>query len=304
MFPQSDKAEDVVSAFTAYLKRLNVKKFQIDVKDVATRDGIAVGVRTKDGKAYRADAVIIATGGVSYPQTGSTGDGYKMAKKLGHTIVAPRPSLVPLVSDDLFCREMQGLTLKNVVLRADEGGKEVFSEMGEMLFTHFGISGPLTLSASCHIGNPADTDVIIDLKPALTEEALEARIERDFREFAKKDFINSLGLLLPNKMIEPVVRLSGIEPHKKTAQISNVEKRQLCQLLKNFKVKIRDFAPIEQAIITRGGVSIKEINPKTMESKLVKGVYFAGEVIDVDAYTGGYNLQIAFSTGAVAGESV
>ena len=304
VFPQSDKAEDVIAAFTEYLKRLKVKKFHIDIKDVVARDGHVAGVRTKDGKAYRADAVIIATGGMSYPQTGSTGDGYKMARALGHTIIKPRPSLVPLVSDDWFCREMQGLSLKNVRLRAVENGKEIFSEQGEALFTHFGISGPLVLSASCHIDNPANVTAFIDLKPALSEEDLTARINRDFTEFAKKDFINSLDLLLPRKMIEPVVRLSGIDAHKKTAQISKAEKERLCSLLKNFKVNIRDFAPIEQAIITRGGVNVKEIDPKTMQSKIVEGLYFAGEVIDVDAYTGGYNLQIAFSTGAAAGESV
>ena len=304
VFPQSDKAADVVDAFSRHLKELGVKTICKDVSDVIVRDGHAVGIRIKDGKAYKADAVIIATGGLSYPQTGSTGDGYKMARKLGHTIIEPRPSLVPLVSDNGFCIQMQGLSVRNVVLRLEEDGKRVYSDMGEALFTHFGISGPLVLSASCHIKNPANAVVYIDLKPALSEAELMARLERDFKEFAKKDFINSLDLLLPKKMIEPVASLSGIDAHKKTADISKAEKERLCNILKNFKINITGFAPVEQAIVTRGGVCVREIDPKTMESKIVRGVYFAGEVIDVDAYTGGYNLQIAFSTGAAAGESV
>jgi len=263
-----------------------------------------MGIETSDGKKYACDAVVLATGGVSYPQTGSRGDGHKMAKKLGHTITPLLPSLVPFSIKEEFCRNLSGLSLKNVGFKIKDGNKTVYEDFGEMLFTHFGISGPIVLSASSHIKNPASMQAVIDLKPALDNETLDKRLIRELTEFSNKDFANSLSTLLPSKLIETIISLSGIDRHKKCRDITKEERNAFCNLLKNFTLNIVSFRPIAEAIVTSGGVSTNEINPKTMESKKIKGLYFAGEIIDVDAYTGGYNLQIAYSTGYVAGTSI
>ena len=301
VFPVSDRAADVSAALKKSCDDSGVKTEYKKVQKVETKDGAVSAVVLQGGKRVECDACIIATGGASYPKTGSDGDGYRIAEELGHSIVPLKPSLVPLVTEDEWCRELMGLSLINVRLSVFQGEKEKFSEQGEMLFTHFGVSGPLVLSASCHINGEAQA--YIDLKPALDEETLDRRILRDFEELKNKDFANSLGALLPQKLIPVVVAQSGIPPHKKVNSVTKEERRRLVQLLKGLSFTIIGKRPIDEAIITSGGVSVKEINPSTMESKLVKGLFFAGEVIDVDAYTGGYNLQIAFSTGALAGES-
>ncbi|MGN0667338.1 MAG: NAD(P)/FAD-dependent oxidoreductase [Huintestinicola sp.] len=309
VFPVSDKAEDIVRAFE---RALSQRTGMITVKNAAVtrvvREGGAVTGVISDKMMYSAPSVIIACGGRSYPKTGSDGDGFRFAKELGHTVVPLRPSLVPMISEESYCGEMMGLSLKNVTLtlKDTKENKVMFSEMGEMLFTHFGVSGPLVLSASGHIRKMerGRYKLFIDLKPALDEKTLDARIQRDFAENANRDFANSLGKLLPAKLIPVAVRLSGIDGGKKVNQISRKERMDFMQLLKSFPVTIKDFRSIDEAIVTGGGVAVSEINPKTMESKLVSGLYFAGEVIDVDAYTGGFNLQIAFSTGHAAGLSV
>jgi len=309
VFPVSDRAEDIVIAFERAIK---AKSSLISVRNervtgIITDSGEVKGV-SANGIIYHAPSVLIATGGRSYPKTGSDGDGFRFAKEAGHKITPLRPSLVPLVSEEDWCRDAMGLSLKNVTLtlRDNESGKALFSELGEMLFTHFGISGPLVLSASGHIPKMerGRYSVHIDLKPALDEKTLDARLQRDFADNSNRDFINSLNKLLPAKLIPVIVRLSGIDGGKKVNQISRSERMSLMKLLKNLTVTIKDFRPIDEAIVTGGGVCISEINPKTMESKLVKGLYFAGEVIDADAYTGGFNLQIAFSTGHAAGVSM
>ncbi len=308
VFPQSDKAVDVVDALVRYAKHSGAKIDHARVTDLLIKDNQAVGVKSEDGRAFSADAVIIASGGKSYPGTGSTGDGYQLAMQAGHTVVPPKPSLVPLVVHEGWCSQLQGLSLKNVSITVIDAqtGKEIFNDMGEMLFTHFGVSGPLILSASSHMREmrPERYVIRLDLKPALTLEQLDLRLQRDFAANANKNFINALDGLLPKKMVPVAVKLSQIPPEIKVNQISREMRRRLAELLKSIKITVIDFRPIEEAIITSGGVCVKEINPKTMESKLVNGLFFAGEVIDVDAYTGGYNLQIAFSTGYLAGESV
>ncbi len=308
VFPQSDKAVDVVDALVRYAKHSGAKIDHARVTDLLIENNQIVGVKSEDGRIFFADAVIIASGGKSYPGTGSTGDGYQLAMQAGHTVVPPKPSLVPLVVHEGWCSQLQGLSLKNVSITVidTQTGKEIFNDMGEMLFTHFGVSGPLILSASSHMREmkPERYIVRLDLKPALTLEQLDLRLQRDFSMNANKNFINALGGLLPKKMVPVVVKLSRIPPEIKVNQISREMRRSLAELLKSIKINVVDFRPIEEAIITSGGVCVKEINPKTMESKLVNGLFFAGEVIDVDAYTGGYNLQIAFSTGYLAGESV
>lgn len=305
VFPISDKACDIVDALVKGVKSNGVKIIHNRVKRVLIDGGNAAGVELDDGETIPADSVIIATGGKSYPLTGSTGDGYIMAAELGHTVKEIRPSLVPLEIHEGFCTKLSGLSLKNVTLSVYEGekSKPIFSELGEMLFTHFGISGPLVLSASAHIRNMGKKSytAVVDLKPALTTEQLDRRIQRDFSEEQNKDFSNSLDKLLPKSIIPTVVSLSCIEPDKKVNQISREERSRLCRTVKNFTMHITSFRPIEEAVITAGGVSVKEINPSTMESKLINGLFFAGEVIDVDAYTGGFNLQIAFATGYLAG---
>lgn len=297
VFPVSDKAEDIVNALDREMKKLGVKIIHKRVDSLIIENGMCCGVAVQ-GKEYRSGSVLIACGGKSYPVTGSTGDGYKLAESAGHTITELKPSLVPLVSCDRFCSELMGLSLRNVTLKLYDREKVIFSELGEMLFTHFGVSGPLVLSASSHIREMQKDryKLVIDLKPALSPEQLDARIKRDFAENLNRDFINGIRKLLPAKLIPVIVKLSGISPERKVNSITKEERRKFGELIKSFPVRISGFRPIDEAIITSGGVSVKEINPKTMESKLVSNLFFAGEVIDVDAYTGGFNLQIAFST--------
>lgn len=350
IFPVSDKSLDVLNAFLDELKQLKVKvvtgakaekiiteDIENDEKDEKNKQlKSVIGVQyVKDGKSIieKADKVIVATGGNSYQATGSTGDGYKMTKELGHTITEIMPSLVPIVANNIrdieknnkfvyeskytnsleLCKALQGLSLKNVSIKFEDVSKNkvIYEDFGEMIFTHFGISGPTILSGSAHLLryknvrellNTGNIVLRIDLKPALSMEKLDSRILRDFEQEKNKSFKNSLDGLLPQKMIEPIIKLTGINPDKKVNEVTKQERIILESLLKDFRVVVSDFRPINEAIVTSGGVSIKEINPKTMESKIVRGLYFAGEVIDVDAYTGGFNLQIAYSTGFVAGK--
>lgn len=305
VFPVSDRALDIVDALFFYVKRLGVQfVFSCTVQEIVTQNGTVCGVRTAD-KTYAADRVIVATGGASYPATGSTGDGYRFAKALGHTVVTPRPSLVPLVSNSEVCQKLMGLSLKNVRVTVFENGKSIFEDFGEMLFTHFGVSGPLILSASSHMRHFGSKTyrIDIDLKPALDEKTLDKRLLADFDKYKNSDFINALGELLPRKLIPVVIETCGIDPRVKVHSVTKAERQRLVHLLKAFPVEISGARPIAGAIITTGGVSVKQINPKTMESKLVKGLYFAGEVLDVDAYTGGFNLQIAWATGKLAGQN-
>ena len=332
IFPVSDKSKDVLDAFYEELKNLNVKIYtNSTVNRIIVKDDSVTGVEyTFNNNKYtiNADKVILATGGKSYPTTGSTGDGYEMAKKLGHTITEIKPSLIPIVANENsaiekinlesyknskeLCKSLQGLSLKNVKIQFEdiEKNKVIYDDFGEMLFTHFGISGPTILSSSAHIIRYKNINELlkqgkiilkIDLKPALSNEKLDLRILRDFEKEKNKLFRNSLDELLPQKLIDPVIHLSGINPSKKVNEISKKERMQLLKILKEFCITISGFRPVEEAIITAGGINIKEINPKTMESKLINNLYFAGEIIDVDAYTGGFNLQIAYSTGVTAG---
>ena len=314
IFPVTDNAKDVLMCFEKELRKYKNIEIRLNtkVKEILEENKEVRGILLESGEKLLASKVIIATGGKSYPLTGSTGDGYKMASKLGHTVEKIQGSLVPLTADKILCQSMQGLSLRNVKIQIKdlEKNKKIYEDFGEMLFTHFGISGPTILSSSAHLLRYKEIDrllkenkikLIIDLKPALSEEELDKRIRRDFEEFINKEFKNSLEKLLPKKMIEPVINLSGINPIKKVNEITKEERKNLVNLIKNFEVSIDGFRPVEEAIVTAGGISVKEINPKTMESKLVKGLYFAGEVIDVDAYTGGFNLQIAYSTGYTAG---
>lgn len=299
VFPESDKAKDIVDALANEMKRLKVRVVHDHVRDVDTKDGAVCGVFCKNGYV-KADSVLIATGGVSYPLTGSTGDGYKMAQRLGHTITKIKPSLIPVLARSVT--QLQGLSLKNVSITIlDEKGKKLYTDLGEMIFTHYGMSGPIILSASGHMRKEGEYTMVLDLKPALDKKALDARILRDFEKYRNRDFVNSLDDLLPKKMIPFVVERSGIDERKKVNEITKEERSSLADAIKEIEIKIEGFRPVSEAIITSGGVSVKEIDPSTMESKIVKGLYFAGEVIDTDAYTGGFNLQIAFSTGYLAG---
>lgn len=304
VFPQSDKAADIIDALFYELKRLKVPVLQTRVTGLRIQEDQVTGLETEQGE-LEAGAVILATGGLSYPATGSTGDGHQMAAQAGHTVVEPKPSLVPLESPESFCGEMQGLALKNVTLTVkNQKGKTLYREQGEMLFTHFGISGPLVLSASAHMRN-FEKDrytCIIDLKPALDEPALDARLVRELSQGANRDMSNLMGSLLPRLMIPVVLRLSGIPGEKKAHDVTREERRRLLELLKAFPVPVSSPRPIAEAIVTSGGVKVGEVDPKTMASKKVKGLYFAGELLDVDAYTGGFNLQIAWCTGRAAGE--
>ncbi len=306
VFPVSDRAEDIVHALVSACREVGVKIKSGRVDSLVIEDGQVRGVMC-NGEKTAGDAVIIATGGKSYPRTGSDGDGYALAKTVGHQITPLLPSLVPIVSKSKICPALQGLSLKNVSLtiKKKNVGKPVYEDFGEMLFTHFGLSGPMVLSASAHIPDVAsgEYEAHINLKPALDEKMLDARLVSDFAKYANKDFSNSLADLLPQKLIPVVISLSEIDPHKKVNSITKDERRALASVLSDLTIPLSGFRSITEAIITKGGVSTKEINPKTMESKLCSGLYFAGEVIDVDAYTGGYNLQIAFSTGVLAGES-
>ena len=301
VFPVSDNANDIADALAREMKNLGVQVVHSRVTKLITENGAVKGVKA-GGQEYPCSSVIIACGGKSYPNTGSTGDGYTLAESVGHTVTELKPSLVPLTSPDRYCTEMMGLSLRNVTLKLMDGEKAIYSEMGEMLFTHFGVSGPLVLSASSHIRDmqPNRYKLLIDLKPALTAEQLDARIQRDFAENLNRDFSNGIRALLPAKLIPVAVKLSGISPQQKVNGITKEQRHKFGELLKAFPVRISGFRPIDEAIITSGGVSTKEIDPKTMESKLCSGLFFAGEVIDVDAYTGGFNLQIAFSTAYTA----
>ena len=320
VFPMSDKAIDVRDALLNKLIKLGAKIYKnSEAKEIIVKDKKVIGLKYKSEnviKEIKCDKLILATGGKSYPLTGSTGDGYKLAEKVGHTVTKISPSLVPLEVDKSYiniCKELQGLSLKNVKIYLIDinKGKNIYEDFGEMLFTHFGVSGPTILSSSAHLLRYKDIDDLlkenkielrIDLKPALTEEKLNERILRDFSEEKNKEFKNSLNNLLPKKMIELIVRISEINPEKKVNEITKEERKKLVHILKNLNFIIRGFRNIEEAIITAGGIDIREINPKTMESKIVKGLFFAGEIIDVDAYTGGFNLQIAYSTGYTAGK--
>ena len=306
VFPVSDKSVDIVDTLVNVVR----KKTQIiegEAQVILAPSGFVTAVKLADGKIIDADSVIVATGGMSYPTTGSTGDGYRMAKALGHTVTNLTPSLVGLECHEGFCTRLAGLSLKNVTLSVFEEGKKkpLYKEMGEMLFTHTGISGPLTLSASAHLRYMEKKNYFaeIDLKPALDEVQLDKRLLRDFEESLNRDFANSLDKLLPKSIIPVIINMSGIAPHTKVNQISREQRTALINAIKHFKLSITGFRPIEEAIITSGGISVKEIDPATMMSKLIGGLFFAGEVIDVDAYTGGFNLQIAFSTGVLAGEN-
>lgn len=307
VFPVSDKSSDILRAFSARVREAGVKVLlNTEVKSVSldpSGDGFLISYH---GSTHRFDGLVLATGGASYPATGSTGDGYRFAKALGHTVTDIVPALIPLETEEEWPKSLQGLSLKNVTLKAfNAKGRVVYEELGEMLFTHFGVSGPLVLSASSFIGaSPAGTRLTIDLKPGLTADELDRRILRDFDANIRKQFINALDALLPQKLIPVIVALSGIAPETPVHQVTREERQQLVMLLKSLPVTVKKALPVEQAIITRGGVSVKEINPSTMESKLVKNLFFAGELIDVDACTGGYNLQIACSTGALAGRSM
>lgn len=308
VFPVSDKAVDIVDGLVRYAQNAGVKFRQGRVSSLKIEDGVCTGVVLEDGTDLDAYAVIVCTGGLSYPLTGSTGDGYTLAKQAGHTVTPLRPSLVPLETVEYDCTELQGLSLRNCALQVKDNrnGKIIYTDFGEMLFTHFGVSGPMVLSASAHMREmeTGRYTLLVDLKPALDTEQLDARLLRDFEQHINADFSNALGELLPRKMIPVMVRRSGIPPQTKCNAITKEQRRRFGALLKAFAITIDDFRPVEEAIVTSGGVSIKEVNAKTMESKLVSGLYFAGEVLDLDAYTGGFNLQIAFSTGMAAGNAL
>lgn len=302
VFPQSDRSSDVLYTLEKCLSGVEVK-CRTQVKQVLTKEGRVTGVKLTDGNNIEAETVIVATGGASYTATGSTGDGYRFAKQAGHQIVPLKASLVPIETKETWPNDLQGLALKNIGLSLfQESGKLLYTDFGEMLFTHFGVSGPVILSASAHV--KGNCYIRIDLKPALSEEVLDKRILRDFKENKNRDFINSLDQLFPKKLIPVMVELSGIDPHKKVNQIDRKERKIFCETIKNLKLTVKNLRPIEEAIITSGGVNVKEISPKTMESRLVSGLRFCGEVLDVDGYTGGFNLQIAFSTGFLAGSTL
>lgn len=303
VFPATEKASDVTRALTGLLRGYGVEMMlNTEVRRVLTADGRVSGVELAGGVCMSADAVIVATGGKSYPVTGSTGDGYRFAQQLGHTVLPPKPVLSALVTEESWPCELQGLSLRNVTVTVKQGKKTLYEELGEMLFTHFGISGPLTLEASCHLPDDLSTvQLLIDLKPGLDREQLDARLRREFGENGKKQLRNVMPSLLPGKLAEIFPDLCGIGADTVCNQITGAQREKILSMLKALPVALRGFRPLDEAIVTRGGVNVKEIDPKTMESKLVGGLYFAGEVIDVDAHTGGYNLQIAFSTGALAG---
>ncbi len=307
IFPKSDKASDIVDALGRFLADNGVTRKEARVTALLTENGAVKGVKTESGERFFGDCVILATGGKSYPKTGSTGDGYALAKSVGHTVTPLRPSLSALRCREGFCSDCMGLSLRNVsiTVRDTKTKKTIYTDFGEMLFTHFGVSGPMILSASAHMRemSPERYTIDIDLKPALSFEKLDARILRDFSENPNKAIANTMGLLLPRAIIPAVLRLSGIRPSEKVNQITKVQRQRLLETVKALRLTVMDFHDIKEAIVTAGGVKTSEINPKTMESKLCAGLYFAGELIDCDGYTGGFNLQIAFSTGRLAGLS-
>lgn len=307
VFPVSDQASDVRDALVRFAKGNGcLFRQKTSAQEILCEGNHVQGVRLTSGEVVPADCVVVATGGLSYPLTGSDGDGYRMAQELGHTVVEQKPSLVPLVTQEGWCAKVMGLSLKNVTLTLiGPKGKPVYQELGEMLFTHFGVSGPLVLSASSYIkGDPKTYQLLIDLKPGLTPQQLDARLLRDFGEFKNKDFSNALDKLLPKKLIPVMVELSGIPGATKVNEVTKEQRGRLAALVKGLPLTIKGLGPMEEAVITAGGVSVKEIDPKTMESKLVKGLYFVGEVLDVDAFTGGYNLQIAWETAYSAAQGM
>ncbi len=305
VFPVSDRSQTVVDALSRFVKKSGVNIIHDTVTQILTDENNCIsGVKTeKRGNIY-SQTVILATGGASYKGTGSTGDGYKWAADLGHTVTNITPSLVPVEVEEKWAYDLMGTALKNIEITVvNEKNKKVYQDFGELMFAHFGLSGPVVLSASAHMRpmSAGKYKIFLDLKPALDEKTLDARLLRDFQKFSNRDFVNSLDELIPKGLIDTIVALSGIEPRKKVNSITKVERKKLVNTIKGIEFNVTDFCPIEQAIITSGGISVKEIDSSTMESKLVKGLYFAGEIIDVDAYTGGFNLQIAFSTGRLAG---
>ena len=306
VFPVSDKAVDVVDALVKYAQDSGASFVQGRVMSFDVSDNKITAVVLEDGTRLECDAVALCTGGKSYPKTGSTGDGYFLARSVGHSVTKIKPSLVPIVLSNNFVPKLQGLSLKNVKITVFDGEKEIYSDFGEMIFTHYGVSGPIILSASCHMDSPKSHNykIHLDLKPALDEKTLDRRIQRDFAENNNKDFINSLSALLPKKAVPVIVSLSGIEPGEKVNQITKEQRKKLVSAIKDIVLNVSDFRPIDEAIITSGGVETKEVNPKTMQSKIVDNLYFAGEILDVDAYTGGFNLQIAFSTGYLCGNNI
>lgn len=300
VYPASDKAADIVAAMKKYSS--DAKVIYTKIKSIDKRNGVFVVLADRE---YEFDRVIMATGGKSYPRTGSDGSGFRLARRLGHSITELIASLVPLESNSELCRDMQGLSLKNVGIKiTDKNGRMLYSDFGEMMFSHFGVTGPVILSASAHLRNTdiSSLTLSIDLKPALDEKALDKRLLSDFKTESNKDFINSLGGLLPSKMILPFVRYTGIDSRKKVNSITKEERRRILEALKSFSIPLSGMRPIEEAVVTSGGISTSEVSPKTLESKIVEGLFFAGEMLDVDAYTGGFNLQIAFSTGFLAGK--
>lgn len=314
VFPVSDKAEDVVNVLKDELNKYNVKIiYRKTLKDLILEDDKVIGIKLNDNTIIDCDKCIIAVGGKSYPTTGSTGDGFDIARRYGHEVVDIKPGLVPLKSENKLCKDLQGLSLKNISFKlVEKNGKVIYEEFGEMLFSHFGITGPVVLSSSSKLNRVENVDekiknheifASLDLKPALDIDVLDKRICRDFEKYTNKEFKNALNDLLPQKLIPVIISLSGIDENKKVHQIKKEERKKLVELLKSLKINISGFMPIDIAIITCGGVDVKKINPKTMESKIVKGLFFAGEILDVDAYTGGFNLQIAFSTGVAAGRN-
>lgn len=308
VFPVSDKAVDIVDLLVSTAKRQGAKFITANAADLQITDGAVTGVVCDNGSVVSADGVILATGGVSYPLTGSTGDGFKIAQKAGHTVTELKPSIVPLEAQNGWVSDLMGLSLKNIGVKVVDlsNQKTVYTDFGELIFTHYGISGPTVLSASAHMQKLPDTKYkfIIDLKPALNVEQLDARVLKDFAKYSNKNFLNSLCDLLPKTLVPVIVKLSKIPPSQKVNSITKAQRLELVNLLKNLELEITDFRPIEEAVVTSGGIKVQQINPKTMESKIVKNLAFAGEIIDVDAYTGGFNLQIAFSTGYSAGKYI
>ena len=305
VFPVSDKASDVTAAFSRLLRGLNVEiHYRQEVKALLLEDGACRGIVTGDGKKVRADSVLIATGGLSYPTTGSTGDGYKMAAEAGHKITECFPALVPFQVKEQDVAMLQGLALKNIGIKILKGSKVLYEDFGEMLFTHFGVSGPVLISASSYVGKQlrkGPLELSVDMKPALTKEQLDARLLREFSQLLNKQFKNSLGSLFPSKLIPVIISRCGISPEKQVNEITKEERRQLAEVTKDFRLTLTGLRGYSEAIVTQGGVSVKEVNPSTMESKRMPGLYFAGEVLDIDGVTGGFNLQIAWSTGWLAG---
>lgn len=304
VFPESDKSSDIIKCFEKYLRENKVEiMFNTSLTDIIIDNGKVSGVILDKNRKMQCESLILSTGGMSYPITGSTGDGHNILKKYGHKITDIKPSLVPLVAKEKFLGDLMGLSLKNVEINIKHKGKSIYKDFGEMLFTHFGLSGPMILSSSRNVSDilPKEVEVYIDLKPRLDESELDKRLVRDFEKNINKQFKNALDELLPKKIIPVIIDLSKIDENKKVNSITKEERKTLCSLIKNFKVTIVGTRPIEEAIVTRGGVSTKEVDPSTMESKLIKGLFIAGELLDVDAFTGGFNMQVAFSTGYCAG---